>query len=94
MACLAVERPAQLLVVIKQITQIQHADLRHQRGPDGSPGDHHVDRADAHLLHRIGFFSEHAVREIVEGNFTRQTLLQILFETVEPDSVCGVAIVG
>ncbi|MNE13132.1 hypothetical protein D3C80_1059590 [compost metagenome] len=94
MARLAIQRLTQLLVIVKQIAQIQHADFRHQRAPDGSPGDSHVDRADTYLLDRIGLFTKHAVREVIKGDFARQALVQILFETVKPDGVRGVTIVG
>ena len=58
--------------------------------PDRRAGDHHVDRADFHLLDDVAFLAELVVREIVDANLVADARLQVRREVLIPHVVRGV----
>lgn len=73
-----------MVEVVEQIAEIEHAELRQHGRPDRRAGDHHVDRADLHLLDDIAFLAELVVREIVDPNLVADARLQVRGEVLIP----------
>src|SRR3954463_11727094 len=90
----AVERPGHMRVTVKNVTQIEHAEFRSYRGPDGRARQHDVDRADLDLLHHIGFLAELAVWEKIRGNTRTCAGPQVSGEALVPDVMRGVLVRG
>jgi len=88
----AVERLEQMRVAVERVAKVEHAELRRDRGPDRRSRQHHVDGADLHLLHHIGFLAELAVGKILQLDLGSGHAAHIRSEALIPDEVSRVRI--
>ena len=80
----AVERFGHMLVAVKQVAQVEHAELRRHRGPDGRAGQHHVDGADFYLLHHVAFLAKLVIWEKVDFDLVAHRLFKVGFHQLLP----------
>ena len=82
-------RPAQMVVVVEQIAEIEHAPFGNNICPDGRADQHGVHHAELHLIDDVGFLAELVVGEELDRELIAGRRLQPGQEEVVPDPRCG-----